>query len=100
MIVESPTWLFNRSRLDEHKRAAKWLWHDNGCRMIQPLYTLIVTYRPFYQAEEPLLDQLEENHEIHPQESLTIPQVFATKGLRKPLMIVALAMITQQLSGK
>ena len=78
MIVESPTWLFNQSRLDDHKYAVRRLWGD---------------------VEEPLLNQLEETDEVSPQESLTVPQVYATIGLRKPLMIVALAMISQQLSG-
>ena len=78
MIVESPTWLFNQSRLEDHKHAVIRLW-----------------------GEEPLLNQLEETPEVSlPQESLTVPQVYATVGLRKPLMIVALAMISQQLSGK
>ena len=56
---------------------------------------------PFsYQAEEPLLNQSEDPREESPQKSLTIPQVFAVIGLRKPLMIVSLVMVTQQLSGK
>lgn len=78
MIVESPTWLFNQSRLEEHKYAVRRLWGD---------------------VEEPLLNQDEET-EVSPQESLTVPQVYSTMALRKPLMIVALAMISQQLSGK
>ena len=79
MIVESPTWLFNQSRLEDHKHATRKLWGD---------------------VEEPLLNQLEETPEVSPpQESLTVPQVYATIGLRKPLMIVALAMVSQQLSG-
>ena len=78
-IVESPTWLFNQNRLEDHKHAVRRLWGD---------------------VEEPLLSQSEETPEVSPQESLTVPQVFATIGLRKPLMIVALAMISQQVSGK
>ena len=53
-----------------------------------------------FQAEEPLLNQFEETRDVFPQESFTIPQVFATVGLRKPLMIVSLVMISQQVSGK
>jgi hypothetical protein len=78
-IVESPTWLFNQSRLEDHKHAVRRLWGD---------------------AEEPLLNQFEETLEVSPQESLTVPQVYASVELRKPLMIVVLAMISQQLSGK
>jgi MFS family permease len=81
MIVESPTWLFNQSRLEDRKHAVRRLWGDTD-------------------SEEPLLNQLEETLEVSPQESLTVPQVYTTIGLRKPLMIVALAMISQQLSGK
>ena len=58
------------------------------------------TYHSSYQGEEPLLDRIEETREVIPQENLTIPQVFAARGLRKPLMIVILAMVSQQLSGK
>ena len=79
MIVESPTWLLNQRRPEDHKHAVRKLWGD---------------------VEEPLLNQLEETLEVSPQESLNVPQVFATIGVRKPLMIVALAMISQQLSGK
>jgi MFS family permease len=79
MIVESPTWLFNQSLLEDHKHAVRKIWGE---------------------VEEPLLNQLEETREASPQESLTVPQVYATKDLRKPLVIVALAMISQQLSGK
>ena len=79
MIVESPTWLLNQSRLEDHKRTVRRLWGD---------------------VEEPLLNQLEETLEVSPQEILTVPQVFSTIGLKKPLMIVALAMISQQVSGK
>ena len=79
MIVESPTWLLNQRRPEDHKHAVRRLWGD---------------------VEEPLLNQLEETPEVSPQECLTVPQVFATTGLKKPLMIVALAMISQQLSGK
>ena len=79
MIVESPTWLFNRSRLEDQKHAVRRLWGD---------------------VQEPLLSPLEEALEVSPEESLTVPQVYASAGLRKPLMIVALAMTSQQLSGK
>lgn len=79
MIVESPTWLLNHSRLEDRKHAVRRLWDD---------------------VEEPLLNQFEETLEVSPQEILTVPQVYASMDLRKPLMIVALAMISQQLSGK
>ena len=32
MIVESPTWLFNQSRLEEHKHAVSRLWRDVPCK--------------------------------------------------------------------
>jgi hypothetical protein len=80
MMVESPTWLFNQSRLDEHKYAVTRLWGNDV-------------------SEVPLLNQLEDTGEVSPQKSLTIPQVFATVGLRKPLMIVSLVMVSQQVSG-
>ena len=58
------------------------------------------THRSSYQVDEPLLNQIEETHQVSPQETLTISQVYATIDLRKPLMIVTLAMLSQQLSGK
>ena len=79
MIVESPTWLLNHSRMEDRKLAVRRLWDD---------------------VEEPLLNQSEETLEVSPQEILTVPQVYASIDLRKPLMIVVLAMISQQLSGE
>ena len=79
MIVESPTWLLNHSRMEDRKLAVRRLWDD---------------------VEEPLLNQPEETLEVSPQEILTVPQVYASIDLRKPLMIVVLAMISQQLSGE
>jgi CCR4-NOT transcription complex subunit 1 len=81
MIVESPTWLFNQSRLEEHKHAVRTLWGE-------------------VDVEEPLLSQAEATREVSHQDTLTVPQVYATIGLRKPLMIVSLAMLSQQVSGK
>jgi Sugar (and other) transporter len=102
MIVESPTWLFNQSRLDEHKHAVSRLWGNVVCKMTEPLYMTAstVTHLFSYQVEEPLLNQFEDTREVSPQKSLTIPQVFAVIGLRKPLMIVSLVMVSQQVSGK
>ena len=100
-IVESPTWLFNQSRLDEHKHAVKRLWGDVACKTTKPLYmTVFPTHLFSYQAEEPLLNQFDATREVSPQKSLTIPQVFATTSLRKPLMIVSLVMVSQQVGGK
>ena len=63
------------------------------------LYDSSFTHCSSYPAEEPLLNNTEETREVSSQESLTIPQVYATIGLRTPLMIVTLAMLSQQLSG-
>jgi hypothetical protein len=62
-------------------------------------FTIFYTHLFSYQAEEPLLNQFEGIREP-PQKSLTIPQVFAAVGLRKPLMIVSLVMFSQQVAGK
>jgi len=80
MIVESPTWLFNQSRLDEYKNA-------------------VTRLRSNVVSEEPLLNQFEETREASPQNTLTIPQLFAVISLRKPLLIVCLSMVAQQVSG-
>ena len=98
MIVESPTWLFNQSRLDEHKHAVTRLWGNVDCKTTELFFSLYSSVS--YQADEPLLNQFEDTREVTPQKSLTIPQVFAAIGLRKPLMIVSLVMVSQQISGK
>ena len=100
VILESPTWLFNQSRLDEHKHAIKRLWGSVVCKTTDPFINCFYTHLFSYQAEEPLLNQFEDTREVSPQKSLTVPEVFATTGLRKPLMIVSLVMLSQQVSGK
>jgi hypothetical protein len=43
MIVESPTWLFNQSRLDEHKHAVTRLWGNVVCKTTESLYMTVFT---------------------------------------------------------
>ena len=100
MIVESPVWLFNQNRLEEHKRAVTRLWGNVACKTTYYIISNCYTHPSSYQAEEPLLNQIEQTREVLPQDNLTIFQVYATSGLRKPLMIVTLVMLSQQLSGK
>ena len=42
MIVESPTWLFNQSRLDEHKHAVTRLWVNVVCKTTETLYMTVL----------------------------------------------------------
>lgn len=32
MIAELPTWLYNQSRLEDHKHAVRRLWRDVACK--------------------------------------------------------------------
>ena len=68
MIFESPTWLFNQRSPEDHKHAVR---------------------RPWGDVEDPLLNQLSNIYIyiLSHQESLTVPQLFATICLRKPLII-------------
>ena len=63
--------------------------------VLQTFFSPIIVESPTW-----LLNEYEEISELSPQKSLTITQVLATESLRNPLIIVTLAMLSQQLSGK
>ncbi|KDR81371.1 hypothetical protein GALMADRAFT_239236 [Galerina marginata CBS 339.88] len=84
VVVESPAFLFSRHRLDEHKDAARRLWGSTISSLA---------------SEESLLDESENSPQPSDRENVTISQLFARRELRKPLMIVSLAMLSQQVSG-
>ncbi|KAF8894429.1 general substrate transporter [Infundibulicybe gibba] len=86
-IVESPTWLANRARLEEKKVASHRLWGS------------AVSDANSQDVEAPLLDEVEARREEVHIAAVTVPQLLAAPDLRKPLVIVSLAMASQQLSG-
>jgi len=83
-VVESPAFLHSNNRFDEHKSAARRLWGND------------VSTLP---SEESLLNDSEDIREPSREDALTIPQAFSRKELRRPLAIVCLAMLSQQVSG-
>ncbi|KAF9557679.1 general substrate transporter [Agrocybe pediades] len=84
-IVESPVFLLERQRLDEQKVSARRLWGS------------IV---PSVDSEESLLNEREpDTPNAHHEENVSVLQSLHRKDLRKPLMIVSLAMTAQQVSG-
>lgn len=79
-IAESPVWLSSKGRLEERKNVVHRIWG----------------FREPASAVEPLL---EEGGRDAGDENVKIPQLFTSKEFRKPLAIVCLAMLTQQISG-
>jgi len=84
MIVESPTFLLRKNRLDDYKTASRRLWGNTV---------------PSLESEESLLNELEGVREEPSEENVSVPQLFTTNELRKPLVIVSLAMLAQQICG-
>ncbi|KAJ3503651.1 hypothetical protein NLJ89_g8336 [Agrocybe chaxingu] len=76
VVVESPAFLLKQGRLEDHKHAAYRLW-----------------------AEESLLNEDYEEPRAASPDNVTFSQVFTSKELREPLMIVCYGMLAQQVSG-
>jgi len=93
LVVESPSWLAGNGQLDEKKAVAKRLWGSDGNH---PKHLLVPGQRNEYAS----LDQLEARREDTPVSVVTVPQLLVAPELRKPLAIISLAMVSQQLSGR
>jgi len=89
-VVESPSWLGVRGRLEHKVIAASKLWVLN---------TSAIHTTQDSRLTEPLLDELEAHREENNVMTVTTPELFVARELRKPLAIVCLAMASQQLSG-
>jgi len=102
-IVESPTFLLHKNRVEDHKIARKRLWGDT---MLSLTCKRLVIHNKspwhiYIQAEEALLNESDEDLDPEPsRENFTVPQLFAVNELRKPLMAVSFAMLAQQFCGK
>ncbi|KAH9483822.1 CCR4-NOT transcription complex subunit 1 [Psilocybe cubensis] len=100
LVVESPAFLLANQRLEEQKTAARRLWGNTipslACKLNlhSPKYMLIV-----HIAEESLLNESDDEPPAPAQENVRVPQLFSMLELRKPLMIVSLVMVAQQISG-
>uniref|UniRef100_A0A8H7XKU9 Major facilitator superfamily (MFS) profile domain-containing protein n=1 Tax=Psilocybe cubensis TaxID=181762 RepID=A0A8H7XKU9_PSICU len=79
-VVESPAFLSALQRPDDHKAAAQRLWGNTA------------------SDETSLLDETD-NRPPQQQEIIFIPQLLVKPELRRPLAIVSLSMIAQQISG-
>ncbi|CAA7270174.1 unnamed protein product [Cyclocybe aegerita] len=84
VVVESPAFLLKQGRLEDHKHAAYRLWG---------------TSIPSLASEESLLNEDFEELRAASPDNVTISQVFTSKELRKPLLIVCYGMLAQQVSG-
>lgn len=105
-IVESPAYLNRNGLTEERKAAIRSLWgHQFGdARPDRKLDTRPPTMLTPYSAEdlgeEPLLASTNEvNVDRQQTLAVTIPELLASPELRKPLLIIVFAMLSQQMSG-
>jgi CCR4-NOT transcription complex subunit 1 len=88
VVAESPAWLEGAGRPEESAMIRKKLWRLH-----------IAIERP-QDVEDPLLS---DSSDTDPRDGkdmpVTVPQALISPDLRKPLIIVCLAMVSQQLSG-
>jgi hypothetical protein len=90
-MIESPAWLAARNKKTEARVVSAKLWlTSDGTSVARSL-----------QDDEDLEALLRDTEPIpnQTQPSATITQCFKIPELRRPLMIVSLAMITQQICG-
>ncbi|TFK67892.1 general substrate transporter [Pluteus cervinus] len=85
MATESPVWLGNNRLSEERVSASQKIWITvSSSAAIDP------------EADDPLLG---DRRDQEPHESLALHQVLVRPELRRPLTIVCLAMVSQQVSG-
>ncbi|KDQ60586.1 hypothetical protein JAAARDRAFT_31553 [Jaapia argillacea MUCL 33604] len=97
LIVESPAWLHRKGTPQDTKTAARRLWGEHG-----GVGATAHASSSGEDVEDPLLPEseadLRRDEELH-QATVSVPQLLKAPELRKPLVIVSLAMLSQQLSG-
>jgi len=83
LVVESPVWLSDKGKSEEGADAVSRIWASS----------------PF----EPLLEDGDrtspQSETAPPQAPVKVPQLFSSLEYRRPLIIVCLAMLSQQISG-
>lgn len=109
-IVESPSYLNRKGLVDQQKLATRRLWgetrslsHSDREQMLTCADNhLIFASAEEQDGEEPLLSE-DDSTTVHPstssQSAVTIPQLFASPELRRPLLTIVFIMISQQISG-
>lgn len=90
--VESPAWLASQNRKPEAKAVSTKLWKSGAVTVGGGAYEEDDLEEALLRESEPLPSQQE-------QPPATIGQCFRIAELRRPLLIVILAMFAQQLSG-
>ncbi|KAG1882922.1 general substrate transporter [Suillus subluteus] len=93
-VVESPSYLNRKGLVDQEKLAIRRLWGG--------IHDVSRTDPEERDREEPLLpdsDRATERLSTGRQPAMTIPQLFASTGLRQPLLTIIAAMTSQQISG-
>ncbi|KAF9228593.1 general substrate transporter [Gyrodon lividus] len=92
MIAESPAYLNQNGFVDEQETVIRRLWADQARTARSDLEE---------RSEEPLL--IPENEVDVPRSeqraAVTVPQLLASRELRRPLLTITFAMASQQLSG-
>lgn len=91
-VVESPAYLSRNGLRNETKAIEQRLWGNSDIvRTVDDVNS---------SAQEPLLEDPERQDEEHPHTAtITVPQLLRARELRRPLMIVSFAMLSQQTSG-
>ncbi|KAG2157578.1 general substrate transporter [Suillus bovinus] len=93
-IVESPSYLNRKGLVDQEKLAIQRLWGET--------HDISRADPEEGDSEEPLLsdsDSATERVSASRQPAITVPQLFASTELRRPLLTIIAAMISQQISG-
>ncbi|KAG1868736.1 general substrate transporter, partial [Suillus tomentosus] len=93
-VVESPSYLNRKGLVDQEKLAIHRLWGK--------IHDVLRTDPKEQDSEEPLLpdsDSATERQSAVRQPAMTIPQLFASTELRRPLLTIIAAMTSQQISG-
>ncbi|KAG1868745.1 general substrate transporter [Suillus tomentosus] len=93
-VVESPSYLNRKGLVDQEKLAIHRLWGE--------IHDVSRTDPEEQDSEEPLLpdsDSATERQSAVRQPAMTIPQLFASTELRRPLLTIIAAMTSQQISG-
>jgi SP family facilitated glucose transporter-like MFS transporter 3 len=109
-VVESPSYLNRKGLVNQEKLAICRLWgefHDVSRTDREQILTcrdknLISSLVEEQESEEPLLpdsDDTTERVSTDRQPAMTIPRLFASTELRRPLLTIIAAMTSQQISG-
>jgi hypothetical protein len=108
-IIETPVWLKRNGKSEDSHTVQRFLFQEPGDpRFHVAIPALLWTNIHFlgfaHSVEDPLLDETPEGfqHESDDRRestSVSIPNLLTSLELRRPLIVVSFAMISQQLSG-